>query len=347
MKQSLLILIMIIVFGYGVWGENTRPILDDIGYCWNPTQIERFMAFLKTINPASIEKNTPSLVAGISPHDDYLYAGRVYYQLFPRISAKEVVIFGVTHRTPRLKIGDPQNKLIFDDYENWQGPYGKINISPLREYLKKNLDTKWFITNNEAHNLEHSIEGMLPFLQYFNRDVRITPIMVTAMPFETMTELAGQLAPILSQYISENHLQIGKDIFFLISCDANHYGKDFDNTVFGDDKNAHDKGIEQDRYLTNEYLTQEISDTKIKGLTTALNEKILWCGKYSVPVGLLTVSRLVKLLFSSQNLTGNILLYTDTYSEGVLPVKETGMGITAPFSLKHWVGFFSAAFYVK
>ena len=48
------------------------------------------------------------LVAGISPHDDYLYAGRVYYPLFKNLRTREAVIFGVTHGTVRKEIGDPQ-----------------------------------------------------------------------------------------------------------------------------------------------------------------------------------------------------------------------------------------------
>ena len=48
------------------------------------------------------------LVAGISPHDDFLYAGQVYFPLFRSVKPKEVVIFGVTHGTVRKEIGDPQ-----------------------------------------------------------------------------------------------------------------------------------------------------------------------------------------------------------------------------------------------
>ncbi len=340
----------------GLSGQDTRPILDDVGYCWNPQQLERFMDYLKSTAPAPAEPSTPMppLLAGISPHDDYLYAGRVYYQLFPKITAPEVVIFGVTHRAPRLKMGDLQNKLVFDEYSYWQGPYGKIAVSPLREYLKNNLDPQWTITSNEGHAMEHSIEGMLPFLHYFNRTVRITPIMVTAMPLETMTEVSEKLARVLATYMQEKNLQPGKDIFFLISCDANHYGKDFANTVFGEDEKAHQLGTDQDRHLAEAYLSGEVTFEKIKGLTAGLwgqtykeNSNTLWCGKYSVPFGLLTVSHLKKILAPTQTLTGNILLYTDTYSEGTLPVKKTGMGITAVFSLKHWVGFFAAGFFLN
>ena len=46
-------------------------------------------------------------------------------------------------------------------------------------------------------------------------------------------------------------------------------------------------------------------------------------------------------------MTGKLFRYSDTYSEGVLPLKKAGFGITAPYSLKHWVGFFSAGFYLE
>jgi hypothetical protein len=31
----------------------------------------------------------------------------------------------------------------------------------------------------------------------------------------------------------------------------------------------------------------------------------------------------------------------------VLPLKKTGMGTTAPFSLRHWVSFFSIGYYLE
>ena len=46
-----------------------------------------------------------------------------------------------------------------------------------------------FIVSNKAQSIEHSIEALIPFLQYYNRDLKITPIMVTQMPFERMDEL--------------------------------------------------------------------------------------------------------------------------------------------------------------
>jgi AmmeMemoRadiSam system protein B len=333
--------------------QETRPAKDQIGYCWNGTQLERFMDFLQARAPKPPD-DLPRLIAGISPHDDYLYAGRVYWPLFQKISAPEVVIFGVTHRAIREKLGDPQGKLIFDSHADWQGPYGKIRVSRLRERLMKGLGPQYCMVSNDAHRLEHSIEGMLPFLQYGRRDVRITPIMVTAMPFDTMDAVSQRLAEVLAAYMKEKNLEPGKDIFFLISADANHYGKDFNNTAFGEGLQAHEKGTAYDRKLVDTYLQGTVSTRKLKDLAGQLwgkdfkgNGDTVWCGKYSIPFGLLTVSHLTERLSPNRRLTGRLLLYSDTYSEGVLPIEGTGMGVTNPSSLEHWVGFFSAGFYLQ
>jgi len=122
--------------------------------------------------------------------------------------------------------------------------------------------------------------------------------------------------------------------------------------VFGQDAEAHKQGTDYDRQLAHSYLSGDIDETKVQQLTSKLWGKTfkgygntVWCGKYSIPVGLLTVLDLSETLSKGKQLKGQVLNYSDTYSEGVLPIRKTGMGITAPFSLKHWVGFFSAGFY--
>jgi MEMO1 family protein len=193
--------------------------------------------------------------------------------------------------------------------------------------------------------LEHSIEAMIPWLQYFNPDVKITPIMVTQMNFERMQELSEKLGIIISGYINSSRLVPGRDIFFLCSSDANHYGKDFDNAPLGEDETAHTKAIEKDRQIADKYLSGPIESGKIKSFSEAIKD-LVWCGKYSVPFGLLTSVNTVEKAFGKR-LAGSILDYSDSYSEGVMPLRQTGMGITAPFSLKHWVGYLSAGYWIE
>jgi AmmeMemoRadiSam system protein B len=331
--------------------QGQRPIRDDVGFCWNPASMQKLVDYLK-----SQEKEyfpAEKLVAAISPHDDYLYAGRVYYPLFRILKAKEVVIFGVTHGTVRKEINGLQNILILDEYEDWPGLTKPIAVSKLREYLKERLEPSVFIVNNRAHEIEHSIEALLPFLQYFNHEIRITPIMVTPMPFERMEEVSANLAEKIAGYIKEKHLAIGKDIFFLISSDGNHYGQDFNNSPFGEGEKAWQTALALDRRLIKTYLTGVMDSAKVEGLTKELwGETYLdyrntyWCGKYSIPFGLLTAEKTVALAMDKE-IKGKLFRFSDTYSEGVLPLTKTGMGTTAPFSLRHWVSFFSLGYYIE
>lgn len=216
--------------------QETRPVRDDVGFCWIPASMRELIDYLESQEKESF--GAEGLVAAISPHDDYLYAGRVYYPLFRILKVKEVVIFGVTHGVVRKEINDPQNILILDEYKSWTGLTKPIAASELREYIKGRLDKSAFITNNKAQALEHSIEALLPFLQYFNPEVKITPIMVAPMPFARMDEISTKLADVVAGYVNEKGLLPGKDLFFLISSDGNHYGKDFNNSPFGEGERA-------------------------------------------------------------------------------------------------------------
>jgi AmmeMemoRadiSam system protein B len=331
--------------------QEKRPIRDDVGFCWNSLSMQKLVDYLD-----SQEKQTfkaEGLVAAISPHDDYLYAGRIYYPLFKILRTKEVVIFGVTHGTVRNEISGLQNILILDEFEYWPGLKKPIPVSGLRECLMERLDQTVYVKNNRAHEIEHSIEALLPFLQYFNPEVKITPIMVTPMPFVRMEEVSAKLAEVIADYMNENHLAAGKDIFFLISSDGNHYGKDFNNSPFGEGEKAWETALQLDQRLIRTYLTGVMDKGKIEGLTKELwgetyidYRNTYWCGKYSVPFGLLTIEKIMALTLNKK-INGMLFRFSDTYSEGVLPLKKTGMGTTAPFSLRHWVSFFSIGYYIE
>ena len=351
-KTILLEIFFGIVMSIGmIYPQELRPIRDNVGYCW---QVDKFDHFIKWLDQNYSEKNFESknLIAGISPHDDYLYAGQIYYPLFKLIHTKEVVIFGVTHGTVRKEINDPKNVLILDEYDKWKGPYSQVEISPLREIIKQKLDKNFYMVSNKAQSLEHSIEGLVPFLQHYNRNIKITPIMVTAMSFERMDTLSSNLADIITTYAKESNLKLGKDIFFLFSNDANHYGEDFNNQPYGLDEKAHSVATANDKRIAEKIFNGVESRDKIKNLAGELwpeegisKDCSLWCGRYPIVLGLLTVNKVAAK--RGKILTGELFKYSDTWTGGVLPVKGTEMGITAPYSLKHWVGFFSAGFYLK
>jgi AmmeMemoRadiSam system protein B len=43
-------------------------------------------------------KNNMQWKAAISPHDDYKYAGRLYYESLKGINANTIILIGVAHR---------------------------------------------------------------------------------------------------------------------------------------------------------------------------------------------------------------------------------------------------------
>ncbi len=350
MKQWLKIL-MAAIMAAPLAAQTARPVRDDVGFCWNPAGMTRLVQYLDSRDADAFPGE--GLVAAISPHDDYLYAGRVYHPLFKALRAKQVVIFGVTHGAVRKEIGDPRGVLILDGYGTFPGLTRPVGISGLRERIKARLDKDMFLVSDKAHELEHSIEALLPFLQYYEPDVKITPVMVAPMPYARMEEVSTKLAAVVGDYIKEKGLVPGRDIAFLISSDGNHYGKDFDNSPFGEGVEAWEKATALDRRIIASCLTGPMDAAKVEGLTKELwgatyidYKNTYWCGKYSVPFGLLVAEKIVALTMNKR-LSGTLFRYSDTYSEGALPLTKTGMGTTAPFSLRHWVSFCSIGYYAE
>lgn len=348
--------LLLTILSVTTYPQRVRPIRDDVGFCWEGAVMDRLIAYLEKEEKSSPERPgekfpmPASVIGGISPHDDFLYAGRVYLPLYRALRAKEVVIFGVTHGGVRKEIGDPKSVVILDSFGKWKGPYGEVSVSPLREYVKDQLSASDVVVSDKAHELEHSIEATVPFLQYYNRGVAITPIMVTAMPLERMEELAGKVAHALARYIREKHLVLGKDIAILISSDANHYGRDFDNIVFGEGAAAHAKATAHDSTIAVNDLAGQLDSRKVGALardlwgrTYAEQGDVVWCGKYSIPFGLLVLDKTAREVLN-RGVTGTVLRYSDSYTEGVLPLKQTGMGTTAAASYKHWCGFVSVGY---
>ena len=348
---TLRLLSLLLLINRMIFSQEIRPIIDNVGYCWEADQLDKFIEWLDQ-NYIDDTFSSAGLIAGISPHDDYLYAGKIYHPLYKLIQAKEVVVFGVTHGTVRKAMNDPRNVLILDEFEKWQGPYSDVEISPLRELIKEKLDLQYYMVSNKAQSIEHSIEGLIPFLQHYNRDVKITPIMATGMPFERMDSLSAKLAGIISGYVKENNLELGKDIFFLISNDANHYGEDFDNRPYGLDENAHTTATENDKRIADESFNGLVTKEKIKNFSDELWPEAgvtqncpIWCGRYPIVFGLLTINKVVDEY--GKSITGKVFKYSDTMTGGVISFKDSDMGITAPYSYHHWVGFLSAGFYLE
>ena len=288
----------------------------------------------------------------ITPHDDYTYCGYMYPLALENIKAKTIILFGVAHKAKKFNL---ENQLIFDSYSHWQGLYGNVKVSSLREEIISQLPKQIYQIHDSMQMVEHSVEAEIPFLQYYNRNVEIISILVPYMNFAKMNELAVPLAKAIGSLMKKNNLKWGEDIAIVISADAVHYGdedwggKNF--AFYGADSTGYKKAIAHEYEIMNASCMGNLETTKINLFTEATlskenfkEYKWTWCGRYSVPMGLLTSYYLSGVL-QSKPLEGKILDYSTSLKNNPIDIKDlNGMGVTAKANLRHWVGYAAIGF---
>jgi len=283
----------------------------------------------------------------IAPHDDYAYVGFMYPLVLRSIRAPTVIIFGVAHKAKQLGLED---QLIFDSFTHWSGPYGDIAISPLREKIMSRLPEAAYRVSDEMQQIEHSVEAKLPFLQHDQRALQFVPILVPYMSFKRMNELALPLASAIAAIMREERLAWGADIALVSSTDAVHYGDEGwsgrNFASYGADAAGYARAIEHEHRIMSDCFDGALSPDRIERFTRYTladhdhrEYKWTWCGRYSVPFGLLAAWHLQQHL-RAQPLTGTIVGYATSLDDQRIKVDDLdGMGVTAPATLRHWVGY--------
>ncbi len=353
MKKFIFLSLMVSLVFTFLFAQVRYPV-DRVGFCYKSFQIEKIIAKAKQLEDANLNKKLKDYglpenvrwIYGICPHDDHLYAGRVYYNVLRNLRAKTIVIFGVTHSARRKHL---TKKLIFGTFPYYYGVYGNIKISPLREEIEKKLGKDYYVVNNDVVKGEHSIEALLPFIQYYNRNVEIVPIYIPVLSYNDLITSTKKLSQVFTEIIKKKGLKLGEDIAFVTSSDSVHYG-DWDwgkhhYAPYGCCYYGHERAVKDDLYISQNILSGNISDDNIKRFTNMVwsNKvdwpyKITWCGCFSVPYGLRCVN-LIKKNLTGKPLKGYFLRYGDSYTFGKLLDENIGIGLTAICNLHHWVGY--------
>lgn len=338
---------------------DLRGLVDTIGFPHTAKQMDFIANYCervekdKTLNNSkkyNFSENTP-FIFGISPHDDYTLAGRTAIHIQRHIHAKTVILIGNAHWSETFGIRD---KLIFGDFKFWRGPYGNVKISPLRKEIIANLPKDDYVVNKTVIETEHSLEALVPFLQYFNRDVEIVPILIPFTHWDKMNSLAGDLANIIKKISLEKHLTLGKDLAILVSSDGMHYGDHawsyYNYHPFGTDAAGYQKAMDYDSTLVTRFLTGEITLQKDHALYDSLIDeqdisyyKVSWCGRFSVTFTVNFMTRLVQET-EHRSLTGYFLRHGSSLNDAWVPVRKLHMGITGDVNLHHFVTYFSVGF---
>jgi AmmeMemoRadiSam system protein B len=288
-------------------------------------------------------------IAAVMPHDDYVYAGPVYLHLLPGLRASRWVLIGVCHACRRLGVRD---RLLLESYDAWQMAGEQIPVdADLRAALLSRLPAEDVLVSNERHGAEHSLEALLPWLREASPGATFVPVLVPGMSWDRLQELAGKLADALTSICRERGWTPGRDLAILISTDAVHYGcegwgPEGGHHPFGCDEAGHAAAVARDRMLAEATLAGRLTDTGLERFTELVWDptrpeypyRITWCGLYSIPLGLATATRWMEAM-ELPPLQGYLLRYGDSVSDGRLPVDGTRLGVTAPNTLAHWVGY--------
>ncbi len=94
----------------------------------------------------------------IAPHAGFIYSGVTAGHVYSCVKGMEyadVILVGPSHRVYLQGLG-------IDTSEAWASPLGLVSLSKRVEILKQK---PYCSVNHDAHQLEHSLEVQLPFLQ--------------------------------------------------------------------------------------------------------------------------------------------------------------------------------------
>jgi len=329
---------------------STRGLADTVGFAHLDWQMDSLVARINRLNRVDLNhsEQAPGTVwkTAICPHDDYTYAGWLYQAVLRNITAKTIIIFGAAHKARSFNL---ENQLVFDSYGSWHGPYGPVKVSALRDKIISQLPEDMAIIHDPMQTVEHSVEALIPFLQYQNRDIEIISILVPYMDFDRMKSISQRLAKVLFSVMAENNLHWGEDIAILISSDAVHYGDEEwggnNYAPYGAESTGNARAVSHELEIIKTCFEGELTQDKIArffSYTVSPDDfreyKWTWCGRYSIPFGLLT-SLYLQSLGKSSTLTGIPVAYATSISQQHLKVDDLGMGRTAIATPHHWVGY--------
>jgi MEMO1 family protein len=320
---------------------TVRQLVDTVGFAQYSWQMDSLMSRIK--NSGWKQKAGDPWKLAICPHDDYTYVGFLYPELLQNIKGSTLILIGVAHKAARMGIGD---SLVFDTHDRWSGPWKDVPVSPVREELLHQLTGRYAIVSDSLHEVEHSIEAMIPFLQYFNREISIIPILVPAMDPDRMEECGKALAEAVKSVTEKRRWVWGRDFAIIVTTDAVHYGNEdwggSDYAFYGCDSAGNQRALEHESEIINNCLTGKVAKENFRLFSSYTLKpenykeyKWTWCGRFCVPVALYTTYY----LNDSRPLFGDLAGYSTSITSEHIPVDDIGMGRTAVATNCHWVGY--------
>ncbi|WNY28155.1 hypothetical protein MmiEs2_03370 [Methanimicrococcus stummii] len=156
-------------------------------------------------------------VGVISPHAGYIFSGKTAAAAIDSImEADTYIIIGSNHTGLGESLAYSQ--------DTWKTPLGEVETDKL---IARYFDGTWIVHDEEAHEREHSIEVIVPFLQRKMKDkpFKIFPIVMGDQNRAAANVIAQILIPLMKEniYIKKENLDEKLKIAIIASSDFSHY----------------------------------------------------------------------------------------------------------------------------
>jgi len=171
-----------------------------------PASASQLKKMIEMFVDEKVEKQ--DVIGLVSPHAGYVYSGPVAGAVISRIKFKDTfIILGPNHSG----MGKP---LSIMTRGRWETPLGEVEIDS--ELANQILATSSHLQEDDvAHQYEHSIEVQIPFLQYFQPDIRIVPI--------TLAYGSGAVYKEIGKEIAKAVRELNREVVIIASSDMTHY----------------------------------------------------------------------------------------------------------------------------
>ena len=156
------------------------------------------------LDQATTQQQPPKAI--IVPHAGYIYSGPIAASAYTNLRSlqhqiKKVVLLGPAHRVPFQGLAAPS-------VDFFSTPLGKIKIDHAAIQSVRHLPQ--IVILDTAHELEHSLEVQLPFLQVVLDDFELIPLVVGEASKQDVADVL-------------NILWGGEETLIVISSDLSHY----------------------------------------------------------------------------------------------------------------------------
>jgi len=147
-------------------------------------------------------------IGAVVPHAGYIYSGAIAGELYSQIEISDtVVILAPNHRGPLVPFAVSPD-------DEWLTPLGNVRVDT--QFAGELMKISPYATEDAAPHLhEHSVEVQVPFLQFFNPNVQIVPVLIAEDDPDVLIEFGGQLADCITAS--------GRPVLIIASSDMTHF----------------------------------------------------------------------------------------------------------------------------